>query len=55
MPSPEQPQQQASMEMSTIITQQPTSEPQPDMSLRGGEEAGCELCCGLCACDEGCC
>jgi hypothetical protein len=32
-----------------------TAEPQPDMSMRGGEEAGCEICCGLCACDEGCC
>jgi len=32
-----------------------TAEPQPDMTMRGGEEAGCEICCGLCACDEGCC
>jgi hypothetical protein len=37
-----------------MIIQQ-TAEPQPDMTLRGGEEAGCEICCGLCACQEGCC
>ena len=30
-------------------------EPQPEMGLRGGEEAGCEICCGLCACEESCC
>lgn len=32
-----------------------SAEPQPEMSMRGGEEAGCEICCGLCACDEACC
>ncbi|KAI8626673.1 hypothetical protein F5Y19DRAFT_445733 [Xylariaceae sp. FL1651] len=60
MPAPQEPQQQAPMEMSSteapsVVTQQPAAEPQPNMSLRGGEEAGCEICCGLCACDEGCC
>ncbi|KAK5631650.1 hypothetical protein RRF57_007364 [Xylaria bambusicola] len=45
MPAPQEPQQQAPMEMTStsapgIVTQQPTTEPQPDMSLRGGEEAG---------------
>ncbi|KAI0505663.1 hypothetical protein F5B22DRAFT_651461 [Xylaria bambusicola] len=43
MPAPQEPQQQAPMEMTStsgIVTQQPTAEPQPDMSLRGGEEAG---------------
>ncbi|KAI1827168.1 hypothetical protein F4861DRAFT_536354 [Xylaria intraflava] len=57
MPSPQEPQQQAPMEMtsSSVVSQQPTAEPQPNMSLRGGEEAGCEICCGLCACEEGCC
>ncbi|KAI1378740.1 hypothetical protein F4677DRAFT_443227 [Hypoxylon crocopeplum] len=60
MPSPQEPQQQAPMEMSStnggVVTQQPSSEPQPDFgNLRGGEEAGCEFCCGLCACDEACC
>ncbi|KAF2967474.1 hypothetical protein GQX73_g6119 [Xylaria multiplex] len=45
MPAPQEPQQQAPMEMSStsapgIVTQQPAAEPQPDMSLRGGEEAG---------------
>ncbi|KAI0109068.1 hypothetical protein GGR51DRAFT_512594 [Nemania sp. FL0031] len=57
MPAPQEPQQQAPMEMTTtgVVTQQPASEPQPNMSLRGGEEAGCEVCCGLCACEEGCC
>ncbi|KAI0435068.1 hypothetical protein F5Y09DRAFT_337164 [Xylaria sp. FL1042] len=45
MPAPQEPQQQAPMEMSStsapgVVTQQPASEPQPDMSLRGGEEAG---------------
>ncbi|KAI1191880.1 hypothetical protein F5B17DRAFT_206569 [Nemania serpens] len=60
MPAPQEPQQQAPMEMGStsatgVVSQQPTAEPQPDMSLRGGEEAGCEICCGLCACDEGCC
>ncbi|KAL2201815.1 hypothetical protein CC79DRAFT_1338535 [Sarocladium strictum] len=40
-----------------IVTEQPKSEPppQPEMTLRGGEEAGCSLCCGLCSCEEGCC
>ncbi|KAI1081957.1 hypothetical protein F5B20DRAFT_40860 [Whalleya microplaca] len=58
MPAPQEPQQQAPMEMAPtdgVVTQQPAAEPQPDMSLRGGEEAGCEICCGLCACEEGCC
>ncbi|XXH05551.1 hypothetical protein Hte_011982 [Hypoxylon texense] len=59
MPAPQEPQQQAPMEMTAtdgVVTQQPTSEPQPGFgNLRGGEEAGCEICCGLCACDEGCC
>ncbi|KAI1328881.1 hypothetical protein F5Y16DRAFT_136798 [Xylariaceae sp. FL0255] len=59
MPAPQEPQQQAPMEMTSetngVVSQQPTSEPQPSMSLRGGEDAGCEVCCGLCACDEGCC
>ncbi|KAK2063417.1 hypothetical protein LY76DRAFT_588463 [Colletotrichum caudatum] len=58
MPAPEAPQQQAPMEVPSdngIVTQQPSAEPQPEMSLRGGEEAGCEICCGLCGCDESCC
>ncbi|KAH9906498.1 hypothetical protein F4778DRAFT_652781 [Xylariomycetidae sp. FL2044] len=58
MPAPQEPMQQAPMEMTSpsgVVTQQPAAEPQPDMNLRGGEEAGCEICCGLCACDEGCC
>ncbi|KAI1282745.1 hypothetical protein F5Y07DRAFT_394708 [Xylaria sp. FL0933] len=45
MPAPQEPQQQAPMEMTSdsgVVTQQPAAEPQPDMSLRGGEEAGCE-------------
>ncbi|CCE28635.1 hypothetical protein E4U22_000192 [Claviceps purpurea] len=44
-------------ESNNVITQQPnTSEQQPEMTLRGGggEEAGCSICCGLCACEEGC-
>ncbi|KAI0103529.1 hypothetical protein F4814DRAFT_452877 [Daldinia grandis] len=87
MPSPQEPQQQAPMEMTPVdgvVTQQPVgslfstcpshssdrgvlyeavqltleqaAEPQPEFgNMRGGEEAGCEICCGLCACDEGCC
>ncbi|KAI5864707.1 hypothetical protein GGS23DRAFT_595417 [Durotheca rogersii] len=61
MPASEEPQLQAPMEMTStsatgIVTQQPSAEPQPQMGLRGGEEeAGCEICCGLCACNEGCC
>ncbi|GAW16702.1 hypothetical protein ANO14919_061390 [Xylariales sp. No.14919] len=60
MPAPQEPQQQAPMEMMSpdapgVVSQQPAVEPQPDLSLRGGEEAGCEICCGLCACEEGCC
>lgn len=84
MPAPQEPQQQAPMEMTAtdgVITQQPVgfilvlsqvvtqtspidiffpssqaAEPQPEFgNMRGGEEAGCEICCGLCACDEGCC
>ncbi|KAL0935139.1 uncharacterized protein CTRU02_209730 [Colletotrichum truncatum] len=58
MPAPEVPQQQAPMEVPSengIVSQQPSVEPQPEMSLRGGEEAGCEICCGLCACEESCC
>ncbi|KAJ8129679.1 hypothetical protein O1611_g3950 [Lasiodiplodia mahajangana] len=47
MPAPQEPQQQAPMEMSSpttgVVSQQPAVEPQPDMSLRGGEEAGCEF------------
>ncbi|KAI1174061.1 hypothetical protein F4777DRAFT_599974 [Nemania sp. FL0916] len=39
MPAPQEPQQQAPMEMTSdsagVVTQQPTAEPQPDMSLRG--------------------
>ncbi|KAI8951929.1 hypothetical protein F4801DRAFT_578029 [Xylaria longipes] len=40
MPAPQEPQQQAPMEMSStsttgVVTQQPAAEPQPDMSLRG--------------------
>ncbi|KAI1392818.1 uncharacterized protein F4822DRAFT_426023 [Hypoxylon trugodes] len=59
MPSAEEPQQQAPMEMTAtdgVVAQQPTSEP-PIVygTMRGGEEAGCEFCCGLCACDEACC
>ncbi|KAG5963345.1 hypothetical protein E4U13_007846 [Claviceps humidiphila] len=44
------------VESNNVITQQPnTSEQQPEMTLRGGgEEAGCSICCGLCACEEGC-
>ncbi|KAK7430111.1 hypothetical protein QQZ08_003296 [Neonectria magnoliae] len=66
MPAPMEPTQQAPMaaDNGEIVSQQPprtlgltdkTSEPQPEISMRGGEEAGCEICCGLCACDEGCC
>ncbi|KAF3005500.1 hypothetical protein E8E14_000090 [Neopestalotiopsis sp. 37M] len=60
MPGPDF-QQQPPMEMGPgpggpgVVSQQPPMEPQPDMELRGGEEAGCEICCGLCACQEGCC
>ncbi|KAH7320038.1 hypothetical protein B0I35DRAFT_430451 [Stachybotrys elegans] len=51
-----EPAQQEPMSTDTnIVTQQPTAEPQPEMTMRGGEEAGCEFCCGLCACDEACC
>ncbi|QPG96974.1 hypothetical protein C2857_005568 [Epichloe festucae Fl1] len=61
MPASAEPAQQQPMavESSNVITQQPnTSEQQPDMShmtLRGGEEAGCSFCCGLCDCEESCC
>ncbi|TPX15795.1 uncharacterized protein E0L32_000129 [Thyridium curvatum] len=58
MPSPQEPMQQPSMtaEPSDVVSQQPSAEPQPEMmNLRGGEEAGCELCCGMCGCDESCC
>ncbi|CAH0056577.1 unnamed protein product [Clonostachys solani] len=57
MPTVAEPQQQAPMTDVTdeIVSTQPGAEPQPEMSLRGGEEAGCEICCGLCACEEGCC
>ncbi|KAK6820580.1 hypothetical protein PG990_012566 [Apiospora arundinis] len=58
MPAPMEPTQQAPMDAAPatgVVSQQPTVEPQPDMNLRGGEEAGCEICCGLCACQEGCC
>ncbi|KAL9574594.1 hypothetical protein ACKAV7_001459 [Fusarium commune] len=57
MPAAMEPTQQAPMtsDNGDIVTQQPSAEPQPDMTMRGGEEAGCEICCGLCACDEGCC
>ncbi|RSL51710.1 hypothetical protein CEP54_011286 [Fusarium duplospermum] len=57
MPASMEPTQQAPMttDNGDIVTQQPTGEPQPEMSMRGGEEAGCEICCGLCACDEACC
>ncbi|KAI8691783.1 hypothetical protein FSOLCH5_001527 [Fusarium solani] len=57
MPASMEPTQQAPMttDNGDIVTQQPTAEPQPEMSMRGGEEAGCEICCGLCACDEACC
>ncbi|KAI0197685.1 hypothetical protein F4808DRAFT_463552 [Astrocystis sublimbata] len=53
MAGPQEPQQQAPMEAISdssvgVVSQQPAVEPQPDMSLRGGEEAGCEICCGLC-------
>jgi len=37
---------------SGVVNQQPA---QQSMEMRGGEEAGCEICCGLCGCDEGCC
>ncbi|RWA10173.1 hypothetical protein EKO27_g4934 [Xylaria grammica] len=45
MPAPQEPQQQAPMEMMSpdapgVVSQQPAVEPQPDLSLRGGEEAG---------------
>ncbi|KAI8719437.1 hypothetical protein NCS52_00724400 [Fusarium sp. LHS14.1] len=57
MPASMEPTQQAPMtsDNGDIVTQQPSAEPQPEMSMRGGEEAGCEICCGLCACDEACC
>ncbi|KAM0242879.1 hypothetical protein ACHAP5_007131 [Fusarium lateritium] len=57
MPAAMEPTQQAAMtaDNGDIVTQQPSAEPQPDMTMRGGEEAGCEICCGLCACDESCC
>ncbi|KAK8122355.1 hypothetical protein PG984_011025 [Apiospora sp. TS-2023a] len=58
MPAPMEPTQQAPMDASPadgVVSQQPSAEPQPDMNLRGGEEAGCELCCGLCGCQESCC
>ncbi|KAK0383959.1 hypothetical protein NLU13_8048 [Sarocladium strictum] len=58
MPTTEEPMQQQPMtdvEMD-VVTEQPSEpQPQPEMSLRGGEEAGCSLCCGLCSCEEGCC
>ncbi|KAK6949468.1 hypothetical protein Daesc_009548 [Daldinia eschscholtzii] len=42
MPSPQEPQQQAPMEMTPVdgvVTQQPTAEPQPEFgNMRGGEE-----------------
>ncbi|KAK8072422.1 hypothetical protein PG996_005770 [Apiospora saccharicola] len=47
MPAPMEPTQQAPMDASPadgVVSQQPSAEPQPDMNLRGGEEAGCELC-----------
>ncbi|KAK8103896.1 uncharacterized protein PG998_010929 [Apiospora kogelbergensis] len=50
MPAPIELTQQAPMDASPatgVVSQQPTAEPQPDMNLRGGEEAGCELCCGV--------
>ncbi|CAG9989854.1 unnamed protein product [Clonostachys byssicola] len=42
MPTVAEPQQQAPMTDVTddIVSAQPTAEPQPEMSLRGGEEAG---------------
>ncbi|KAI1465468.1 uncharacterized protein F4812DRAFT_461778 [Daldinia caldariorum] len=44
MPSPQEPQQQAPMEMTPVdgvVTQQPTAEPQPEFgNMRGGEEVG---------------
>ncbi|KAL2131415.1 hypothetical protein VTI74DRAFT_5126 [Chaetomium olivicolor] len=58
MPATQAPEQQPPMEAvgaNAVVDQQPTPEPQPDLTLRGGEEAGCEICCGLCACQEGCC
>ncbi|CRK11028.1 hypothetical protein BN1723_009235 [Verticillium longisporum] len=59
MATQDAPQQQAPMEASAdeVISSQPTAEPQPDveLGLRGGEEAGCEICCGLCGCEESCC
>ncbi|AEO64783.1 9353b79d-4638-45dc-9fba-869991f7c998 [Thermothielavioides terrestris] len=50
------PEQQLPMEAvgaNAVVVQQPTSEPQPQMTLRGGEEAACECCC--CGCEESCC
>ncbi|KAK4233825.1 hypothetical protein C8A03DRAFT_38438 [Achaetomium macrosporum] len=58
MPASQEPEQQPPMEAvgdNAVVVQQPAPEPQPEMALRGGEEAGCEICCGLCACDEACC
>ncbi|KAL1880175.1 hypothetical protein VTK73DRAFT_6206 [Phialemonium thermophilum] len=55
MPANEAPQQQQPMEATPdngVVTQQPTSEPQPDMSLRGGFFEECSCCCFSeeCAC-----
>ncbi|KAI0126494.1 hypothetical protein BJ170DRAFT_684082 [Xylariales sp. AK1849] len=58
MPGPQEFPMQAPMDATPengVVSQQPMPEPQPDMNLRGGEEAGCEMCCGLCGCQEGCC
>ncbi|KAK3694572.1 hypothetical protein B0T22DRAFT_477314 [Podospora appendiculata] len=57
MPSIDAPEQQQPMEAialdNGVVTQQPSTEPQPEMTMRGGffEECGC------CGCSEecGCC
>ncbi|KAK3945304.1 hypothetical protein QBC46DRAFT_336619 [Diplogelasinospora grovesii] len=56
MPSVEAPQQQQPMEaqpQDAIITQQPATEPQPEMTLRGGFMEECSCCCFSEEC--GCC
>ncbi|CAG8959424.1 hypothetical protein HYFRA_00001322 [Hymenoscyphus fraxineus] len=47
--------EQMSLETPTVETAQPTAVPgmTSEVSMRGGEEAGCDCCC--CGCEESCC